>query len=155
MSDTRSEIVAVTPTITAGAYSTGDAVGGLLTFTDILEGLGKSGLIHTVSIVDKAAQLAQLELVLFDQSFTAAADNAAFDPSDADLANCIGVVPIYATDYFNFTDNAIAVVRNVGLVVDLQQSSTDHNLYGQLVVRGTPTYASTSDIIVKLHVLQD
>jgi hypothetical protein len=131
------------PTVTAGAYSSGDAIGGLLTFKNITTaGNGDRGaLVESVLIVDEAAQGADVDLVLFDRTFTATADNAAFDPTDADLLNCIGVVNI--TTHYAFNDNGISIERAFGLPIP---STTDGSIYGQLVSRGTPTYAATTDV---------
>lgn len=152
---TKSVVRALTPTITAGAYSTGDAVGGMLTFPDMFEAGFHTGILQSVVIVDDAKQSVKLELHLFDQTFTATADNAAFDPSDADLENYLGFVTIEATDYADFTDNSAALVSNVGLLIKSGAPSTSVALFGQLVVRGTPTYAATDDLTIKVGVLQD
>jgi len=149
---TFTKVCSSTPTITTSAYTAKDAVGGLLTFTDAGRGVHGSGVVHAVTIIDKDAESAELVLVLFNQSFTPTADNAAFDPSDADLAKCIGKVKVAATDYQAFNDNGIGQVRNVGLPF---QAVADGNLYGQLMCTGTPTYTGTSDLIVMIHVLQD
>lgn len=144
-------IVSQTPTITAGAYSAKDAVGGLLTFANAVRATPLSGVLHAVTVIDDAAQAAELVLVLFNQTFTATADNAAFDPSDADLENCIGKIKIMATDYNAFADNAVAQVRSIGLPIKLVGTS----LFGQLMCTGTPTYAATGDLTIKVHILRD
>lgn len=137
-----------TPTITAGAYTALDAVGGLLTFTGMARQSGGTVLIHTVTVTDLADVKAALTLVLFDRTFTATSDNAAFDPSDADLLNIVGIVPIAASDYADFNDNAAAVRGNLGIVATLDGTS----LFGQLFLPAgsAPTYASTSDLTVKV-----
>jgi len=152
LSGAASAVVTATPTITAGAYSAADALGGKLTFASAVRVSGGSGVIYGVVITDAAKQDAEIEIVLFDRDFTATNDNAAFDPSDADLANIIGVIPVYASDYFDFNDNSVACVRSVGMpfVVDSGTS-----LYGQMVIRDGDTYAATDDITVKLLILQD
>lgn len=142
-----------TPTVTAGAYHAKDAVGGLLTFANAARVAAGSGVIHAVTIIDNAAQSAELVLVLFDRTFTASADNAAFDPSDADLANCIGVIKITSTDYQALADNAVACVKGIGLPYELPAAGT--SLFGQLMCTGTPTYVAATDLTVKLHLLQD
>lgn len=152
----KTSIITITPTVTAGAYSANNAVGGLLTFTSRMFTPNKTGVLLSISIVDAASQNAALELVLFDRSFTATADNDAFAPSDADLANCLGVIPIAAGDYYTFSSNSVATIRSVGLGV--KSAGTTHGdlaIYGQLVTRGTPTYATTSDIDVVLTILHD
>jgi len=140
--------VVQTPTITAGAYSAGDAIGGLLTF-DVLKG-AHGGKVVTVVITDKAKQSVALDLVLFNQTFTATADNAAFNPTDADLLNFVGVANIPTTDYMEFVDNSVAITGNLNISV---VSADDNNkLYGQLRAPSgsTPTYTSTSDLQVRL-----
>ena len=134
------------PTVTAGAYSAGDAVGGLLTFTDATPGgNGVSGaLLMSCVIADEAKQSIETDLVLFSESFTPTADNAAFAPSDADLLNCIGVVTV--ADYAAFSASSVGTVANVGLPIKL--TGAGGGLFGQLVTRGTPTYAATTDVAV-------
>lgn len=142
--------ISATPTISAGsAYAAGDAVGGLLTFANAARTSGGTITVQTVVIIDKDQELAPLELVLFDRTFTATADNAAFDPSDADLANVVGVVKV--SDYSSFNDNSVATRSGIGLAAKLDGTS----LFGQLVVRSAPTYTADSDITVIVQVVQD
>lgn len=142
--------ISVTPTISAASiYASGDAVGGLLTFSNAARVSGGSITVQSVVIIDNDQELAPLELVLFDRTFTATSDNAAFDPTDADLANCIGVVKV--SDYASFNDNSVATRAGIGLAATL--NGTD--LFGQLVVRSAPTYTATNDIIVIVQVVQD
>lgn len=147
--------VAVTPTISTTIYAAGDAVGGLLTFANAARTTGFPIRITDVVIIDRDQELAPFDLVLFDRTFTATADNAVFAPSDADMANCVGVIEIVANDYHNFSTNAVAhwpetTAGNRGLSVVL--NGTD--LFGQLVARSTPTYTATSDLTVKVIVEQ-
>jgi hypothetical protein len=144
--------VVQTPTITAGAYSANDAVGGKLTF-DVLGGQYIGGIVKTIVITDKEKQDAEFDLILFNQDFTPTADNAAFDPSDTDLLNCIGLANIASTDYLTFVDNSAAIKG--GLSISIKSEDSDGKIYGQLVTRGTPTYTSTSDLQVRLIVELD
>lgn len=151
-------VLDVVPVITAGAYSLGDAIGGRLEFDGATAGAGETGVLEMIRLVDRAQQNVALDLVLFDQAFTAIADNAVFAPSDADLENCLGVVNVAAADYFNFSTNAVAVVSPVspdGWGFPVQTVGSDI-LYGQLVVRsGPPTYVATTDIRVRLTLRRD
>ncbi|MCR4341026.1 MAG: hypothetical protein NUW01_14185 [Gemmatimonadaceae bacterium] len=144
--------ISQTPTITAGAYAAGDALGGLLTFEGATRQENLTALLLGVTILDLAKQDAQFDLVLFNQTFTPTTDNAAFDPTDADLAHVIGHVQIAAADYADFNDSSIATVTGVNLPIHVTGSV---NLYGQLVNRSTPTYATTSDLTVILYLMQD
>lgn len=152
--DPRAKIVRLsdTPTISAGtAYAAKDAVGGLLTFASAARASGGSCRIDAVQIVDADQEMANLDLVLFDRSITAPTDNAVFDPTDAELANVVAVIPIGAGAYADFNDNAVANLTGLGITALL--NGTD--LYGVLVARDTPTYTATSDITVTVTVLQD
>lgn len=145
--------VSQTPTISAASiYAAGDAVGGKLTFTGVSRKSGGGGVVESLVLVDFAQEQAATDLVLFNQDITPTADNSPYDPSDADLGNCIGVIPIVAGDYNNFVDNAVATVRNVGLRF---KTSGTTNLYGQMVTRGTPNYDAASDLKVILIIKQD
>lgn len=142
----------VTPTVsTTPAYTAKDAVGGLLTFANAVRASGGSGRIEAVQVEDKGQQRADLDLVLFDRTFTAPTDNAIFNPSDAELLTCVGWIPIGAGNYSDFSTNSVAAINSVGLEFVL--NGTD--LFGALVTRGTPTYTSSSDIVVTLTILQD
>ena len=151
--NTRTKTISVTPTITAAsAYTTGDAVGGLLTFSDAaLKGYG-SGVVQTITIVDKDSEEDTLHLHLFNQTFTASTDHDVFSPSDADLENYIGRAVVRGGSFLTFEDNSAGSTFNVGLYFNLVAGGTD--LFGQLVVAGTPTYTGTSDLIVKITVEQ-
>jgi hypothetical protein len=140
----------VTPTISAASvYASGDAVGGLLTFANAARFSGGGLWLRQVVILDKDQERAPMDLALFDRTFTATADNSAFDPSDADLANLLTVVPI--SDYSNFNANAVGV----STVLDIPLLLNGTSLFGQLITRGTPTYTTTTDIIVTALLVQE
>ena len=151
-------VIDVIPVITAGAYSVNDALGGQLQFAAASVGAGDTGVIELVRIVDRAQQQVSLDLVFFDQAFTATADNAPFDPTDADLENCLGWFNVPQSAYNNFAGNAVALVAPLGVDgrgFPFWTVGTD-SLYAQLVVRsGPPTFVATSDIRVRLLVRRD
>lgn len=145
--------IAVTPTITAGAYSAKDAVGGLLTLTNAVRVAGGIGVIEKIMVKDLAMVNAELRLVLFDRTFTAMADDAPWDPSDADLANCLGFIRIGAGDYESFTDNSVATVVSGQLPFQFKLvATTGTSLFGQLYCIGTPTYISVADLTIKFSI---
>jgi hypothetical protein len=151
-------IVRVTPTINTDAYASGDALGGLLTFTNALlaKDIGVStGVIVSAFILDEenSPEHAPIELWLFKATFTATANNAPFDVSDADLLNCLGVIKFAASDYVDSANCAIATRTNVGLVVE-GSAVGETSLFGQMVVRATPTYALL-DVTVGIGIAQD
>lgn len=142
--------ISQTPTVTAGAYSAGDAVGGLLTFANAARFTGAGGILTDVLIVDDAGQDVEMELWLFKETFTAISDNDAWAPSEADLENLVAVVNT-ADDTWRAAGTPSIVHHECTIRYDL----TGTSLFGQLVTRGTPTFAATDDVTVKIKLLQD
>lgn len=136
----------VTPTVsTSPAYSAKDAVGALLTFANVVATSGGSVQVLQCQVVDKAQQMKDYDLVLFDRSITAPTDNSVFDPTDTELGYCCGIIPVGG--WADFNDNSVFDAP-VNEIADL--NGTD--LFGVLVSRsGTgPTFTATSDIVVTL-----
>lgn len=140
--------ISVTPTITAGAYSAKDAVGGMMTFANAARVSGGHGVINSLTIVDKDDEKAQLELWVFNADPSGVADNAPMDFADADMAKLVGIIPISTADYYSLLDNGAACIRGVLLQFDCAATS----LFAQLKCVGTPTYTGTSDLIVTLGI---
>jgi len=140
--------VAVTPTISTLIYAAGDAVGGLLEFPFAVGYPGNSGAIVGARIIDKGAQSAAMTLALFDRTFTATADQAAFAPSDADVANAIGHIEFAAADYKGGTANKVVTVD----AIEMQFVPLATSLFGQLFTQGTPTYPAALDLTVELSI---
>lgn len=142
--------LAQTPTITAGAYTAGDNVGGLLTFVNAALASGGGGVIKNMIIIDDAGQDGELELWLFDQTFTAGADNAAWAPSAADLENCIGVIST-SGETWRAAGTPSVITVEIAMRYDLDGTS----LFGRLVTRTADTYVATTDLTCKVALLQD
>lgn len=141
-----------TPTISAAAiYAAGDALGELLTFANAALAAGGVGTITKIVILDRDSEDAPIDVVFFDRTFTNTADNAPFDPSDADLANNIGYVDVAATDYADFVDNSVAA-KTSGLRMPFDYVLNGTSLFAQMVVRSAPTYTATTDITIKITV---
>lgn len=155
-----------TPTVSSGvAYATGDVLGTVMSFTGAARVSGFGGVITSVQVLDKTqAQRSAMTLLLFPSTITAAADNAAFAPSDADSALIQGQIEILSTHYntawAGTPPNSVATVPHNDAAsspnfVRVPYVCTATTLFGLLVVRGTPTYTSTSDIIVSINVELD
>jgi len=144
----------VTPTISTTIYASGDVLGGLQTISNAVRKSGGSGTILSILVLDKTqAQRAAMDLLIFDRSVTVAADNAAVAMSDADMANCLGVISIgpYNTAFPGTPLNSISTLINVGLPIVCNGA----DLYFVPVVRATPTYGTTSDLTFIFTILQD
>lgn len=141
---------------TAGAYSTGDYMGTTTTpqsFTDAVRAPGGSGIIKSIVISDKitTANVA-MELWILSTTFTAPADNAAWDLSDANLLFVQAVIPISTTGWYAssagqvYSDSTISIPFNI---------STGTSLFYALVARGTTPAFTSADLTVSLGILQD
>ena len=141
--------IQVTPVVsTSPAYASGDAVGGLMTFSNAARFSGATIVIESVIVVDKSKQAPALVLQLFDRSVTVASDNAAADWSDSDIL--FGFAPIQLSNWETNASNSIC-----GRVVNMPVKLNGTDLYGQFLTRGTPTFVGTSDIVVWLVIAQD
>lgn len=135
------------------AYSSGDLIGGKMTFDmNTLRGNNGEVVIDSVRVQDKSTQGADIDLVLFTSDLstgTTLTDNSAFAPADADLANIAAVVSV--TTHAAFSANGISQANDLKKPVKFAKPTADHTLYGVLVSRGTPTYAgSTNELTVAL-----
>jgi hypothetical protein len=149
----RTTVLSATPVVsTTPAYAANDCVGGLMTFALAAKSTGRGFVVHSVVITDKGKQNAALKLILFDSnpSGSTFTDNAAITIVDADLIKVIGVVDV--TSYTSFADNSVGVAASAGLACKLASGTS---LYGVLFTTGTPTYTATSDLTVRLGLLQD
>jgi len=142
--------ISQTPVVTAGAYAAGDAVGGLLTFVDAARISGDGGVIKDMLIIDDAGQDAEMELWLFDSPFTAMVDNAAWAPSEADLRKLVAIISTGDGAWFDAGTPSVARVEAAQ-----RYDCTGLDLFGQLVTRGTPTFAATDDVTCVIGLLID
>ncbi len=151
-------LISITPVITTDAYTSGDALGGLLTFANALRAKkqGKpSGYLVSATIIDtnNTPTDTPIELWLFSALITPTADNAPFDPSDADIAKRLGVIKFAASDYTDAANNSVATRTSINMGV-AGGAAGQTSLFGQLVVRGTPTY-DVGDISIGIFVAQN
>lgn len=127
----------------AAAQGAGDALTNMANFTS----LPTSGTIMSISLIDKGFQSASTEVYLSQASFTATTINAAFSPSDADLLNMVGYFTL--NTWFAFVDNSVCEIDNIGR----PYYTPDGKIYLQLITRGTPTPASSSDYLISLGIV--
>lgn len=143
--------IRVTPTVTAGAYSAGDVVGGRLEFAGAARVAGLGGVVCGVTIVDDAGQDSEMELWLFNDQPDAIADNAAFAPNEDELHTLAGSIST-ADGSWRAAGTPSACYIPQYLRYD---PTTGTAIYGFLVDRTGGTLVATDDITVLLHILQD
>lgn len=144
--------IAVTPTVTASsAYTTGNLVGGLMTFSSALLTAG-SGVLESISIRCKSVQTATFTFFLFDSNPT----NSTWTNKSAPAINASDIpflVGAYQLASYSSGLGTHTIYTLNGISQAISAGAT--TLYGVLTVTGTPTFASTSDITVVLGILQD
>lgn len=151
---TERRFISVSPTLSLGAYSQFDSVGGLMTFPAAASTDRYTGAVVSVRIFDKDSEATPYELFLFnaDPSASTFTDNAGITIADADLDKIFGVVQFATTTRFAFANNSFSEVN--GLYLPFNTVPGTNALYGALRTgtSGTPTYTATSDITVELVV---
>lgn len=147
--------IRVVPTVTAGAYSANDVVGGVLTFANAARNSGDGGVIESIVISDRGNVGAALTIVFFSATPSSAiADNGAFTwgTSDADLALFVGSVDIATSDYKTLaTGKKTATKSGVGIGYACAATS----LFAYIIGTAGPTYVATTDLGCLISVLRD
>lgn len=149
-------------------YTAGDVVANatgtthaVITFANCALVKGGSGEIIGACLVSSANQATKpdLELWLFDTAPTAMEDNAAFDPTDAELRDVVGVIPFPVASFKigTVTVGADGNVRCEGSTggYPFVCASGSKDLYGILVERGTYTPVSAERFDLRLMIWQD
>ena len=129
-----SRIITASPVVSATAYAANDVVGGVVSLGSVTIPTK----LQSVTVIDRSAQAAALEIVLFEKRPTASTltDNAAPVLVAAEVGNIVARVPVAAADYAA----AIGGVR-VATLSNLQRFVKGTSLSAVLVTSGTPTYA--------------
>lgn len=142
--------IAVAQTVTASsAYASGNAVGGLMTLagaariSGALGGPGTSGMMQSILVASKSLQTAQIDVVLFNANPTASTctDKTAFVLAAADFDKVIGAA--HVADWTAGSTGSFGQAQNMAMPYALASATT---IYACAITRGTPTFASTSDI---------
>lgn len=141
------------PTVTAGAYTTGQVVGGLVSLSGATRINAWSGTIQQVMITVKTALTAPFDVLFFDTNPTNSTftDNSSLAINVADLPFLCGVA--HCTDLVSGGTPQILQANNLGIIFKLSASAT--TLYAVIVIRGGETFASTSAIGMSVLIAQD
>jgi len=141
-------------TVDTNAYAAGDLVGGKATINLPPWTLqpGAAFLIQSVGLVDQASQRAPIDFVFFndDPVGTTFTENAALDIADNDLLKVAGFAAL--STYAAFADNSFGQYVGPAIPVILARGAT--KLYAAGVCRGTPTYAATTDLRLRVGIIR-
>jgi len=154
-------VITTSPTVSTSAYVSGASIGGLQTLPNAARvsaaagTSGTSGLIQTVSMITKSHQAGgSLDVVFFDSNpaGSTCTDHNSVTVASADIGKVIGV-------------SHLADATQGGAAVDIWQDLTMRtmayslnsatSIFACIIVRATPTYASTSDVTFKFQVIRE
>ncbi|MDP2621808.1 MAG: hypothetical protein U1A72_09710 [Sulfuritalea sp.] len=134
----------------ATPYTEGDVVGA--TVGDAMEfSTEQFGRIRGALLIDSIAAVTRpsLDLMLFENEPTIAADNDAFAITDAQMLDCAAVISFDGTSGANFKlGGANGVIQQQAL--DIPYCTPDKKLYGVLVARNAYTPTALEVFTVKL-----
>jgi hypothetical protein len=132
-------------------YAVGDVVTAgtpaVITFTNALNANNGSGKIVKSTLLDSANQATkgQFDLFLFHTAPTIDADNATFTPTDAEMANLVGIIRFATAVGGDLTAGAVgnAIYHGVDItgayVTPIGTKVASRSLYGVTVVQNTYT----------------
>lgn len=145
------------------AYAAGDVVaaaaGDHFTFEELIQPKTLSGSISTARLHSSGNQGTKLdgELWLFSADIAEVGDNAAFNPSDAEMLTMIGIIDFGVASWrvgsagAGASGNAVCEVKNIGLAL----KGAGQTVYGVLVARNGYTPLSGEIFTCDLVVTQD
>jgi len=134
--------IPVTLTVTNGAYTAKDVVGGLITLPAMVSANGQHAMIYDVSLAGVTPIEAELWFMSADIA-TPAADNAPFTLVVADELLERGILPIVAADWHTAASAfATAQLNQVGL--ELQAGAATTSIYAYLVHTSTTSPGTTT-----------
>lgn len=140
-------IKTVQQTVTAALYSSGNAVGGKITLSDLLPAGSEYPLAITdIVLIDKASNVVPYDLIFFDSDLAGTVtDKTAYAINASDVPKCLGHFSLGGLVSFGAA-GGIITLSNIYKRLTL----TGVNAYAVLVARGAPTYTSTSDVLLRL-----
>lgn len=159
--------VQVAQTVTASAYSAGNALGGLMTVANAARVSGSAGAAGTGGILtgmqlnSKTIQTGvQVDIFIFDANPTASTctDKTAFVIAAADFDKVVGILTIPSTaangaGWFGATTTgAVGIPTYYPITYDLASSTS---IYACAVVRAAITPVATTDISFKYNILRN
>ena len=142
----KSKRVSVTGlTVTNGAYSAKNVVGGLLIFNEALTNGVDTGLLQSVSMNVKSSQTSVFVLHLFKQQPSNISNNTAFALTTADCLLKIASIPVTWVSTNGSGSQVLSSYLTASLNIPIE--STEGVIYGYLVCDSDISLSSSSDIV--------
>lgn len=141
----------IEPVIQNAAYAANDVLCATIQIPNAVLTPGGSCLLHSLTLLDKADQGAEIEIYILRSNVSLGAVNGPITITDADAEEILAVIPIAQADYHDLVNSQIANAgdqKAIGMTLIAAPGST--SLWLSMVTRGTPTYVSTSDLFIHL-----
>lgn len=139
-------------TVTAGAYTALDVVGGLLTFPNITENQPGAAELREVILYDNDYQAKAMTLYLFNQAPASIADNDGFTLSAADLRTLVCAPISLISHKPTGSTTGLTYVTQLSRPVKTDGAK---NLFAYLVCEVAPTYSATDSLRLGLSIVED
>lgn len=140
------------PAVTAGAYSAGDIMGGLLEFDLVAPANDALFVLQEVQFVFKSAVTPSLQMVFLnaDPTSTTKTDNAAYSLAAADAFKVVASLPINALGGYLVDHGTPNTIRLGNLAIPMLPASGTRKIYALLIDLTGVTLGSTSDLQVRI-----
>lgn len=130
-----------TLTVDTSALASGDVIGDTEVMTDVFRNADDSGVLISLTAIDKADQGTAIDVLFFDANVSLGTENSAPSISDTNSLNILGEVVIDAGDWKDMGGNRYAC--KTGKAFGVRAISGTKSLGVALICRsGTPTYAA-------------
>jgi len=141
----KTNVIKAPITTTAGAYTAGDNVGGVITLTDAVDAQTGTGILQYIHLKETTNNKLGFEILIFDRhpvtvGGATCTDNRAFAYGSS-MPYQVARFSIAAGDYTTLDTKASATSTSSYAPV---KSLTGNTLYAVAVTTGAPTYAANS-----------
>ena len=135
-------------TVSLGAYTSGDVVGGIITLATLHPTGGRQVELRSLTLKDVADEKPALNIYFFKNTPAGGTytDNAALVWDAADLGNLVGFVKVLAADWETEAGQAIVSFSDIGAVMNMAGS----DLYMLIVAKSAPDYDAVTDLSISL-----
>ena len=142
-----------TLTVTAGAYTANDNVGGKITLTSAARASGGTVRLNSIVLADHDGQEAEMDITFFnaDPSGSTLTNDAATNVVVADAGKVAGTVTISPAHYYDLGDVSVANIQDINMLIATVGSA---NLYCAVTTRGTPTFTAIDHVSLIINLEQ-
>lgn len=139
-----------TPTVNTSAYASNNQLGGLMTFPSVVTTSGYGMILNSIKVSSKSVQSCGIKFYFFNQNPTNSTWTDHTNPSinASDIPFLWGEYTLGAPDS-GLGTHTVWNLDGIGLSCNVATT----NVYAVMVVAGTPTFTSTSDVSVSIGVL--